>query len=1845
MDRVLAGSTGILYIHYGSPMVTAANTVLVAVRTSSGNTYSIEAHSGADGSLLYTLPSDYTPPPHNWIPSYGAALSQGTRLYYPGAGGTVYYRDQPDALSGSSGQIAFYGNTTYSSNPTPFNSNVMISTPITADASGNIYFGFVVTGNNPANLTSGLARIAANGTGSWVSAAAAAGGDSSIVEVAMNCAPAISRDGATVYVGVSGGNGTGGYLVALNSSTLAPVARARLTDPETHLDALLLDDSSASPTVGPDGDVYYGALESSCCGNDDRGWLLHFDSTLAQVKTPGAFGWDTTASVVPAQLVPSYHGPSTYLLFTKYNNYFNTGPGGNGQNKIAVLDPNGQETDPVTGATVMNEVITALGPTPSQAGGVREWCINSGAIDPFSASAIANSEDGVVYRWDFGSNSFTQQVRLTPGVGEAYTPSLIGADGTAYAINDGYLFAVGQASNLTIVGTHAANFSPGQSGAQYTLVVTNSGSEPTSGTVAVIDILPAGLTGVSISGSGWNCTQPAGPCARADVLNPGASYANIVLTVAVSGNPPSMVTNTSAVSADGAGNSVNSISNDVTYIGSNLPAPVLSISKSHNGNFSQGQPNATYTVVVSNAASAGPASGKVTVSEFPPAPLSLVSMSGPGWTCPPGNTCSRGDSLAGGASYPPLTVTVSVANTASSPQVNMVSVSGGGSATNSTTDSATINPVYTEVTVQTSPPGLMFTIDGGSQLTSPQYLELTLGTHTIAVPTVQPGPIGVLYLFSSWSDGGDANHTITVGNTSATYTASFNTKYELTITAAPPAGGNVSPSNGSFYDPGTVVTVGASANNGYAFTGWTGPVVNAGAQSTTVTMSGPVTVAADFVKSSGMTINNCSASSFAYTIGQAAAAPPSITCTLNNSLNNLGIAGLSVTGLPAWLSSSLGSTILTANGSTTLILTPTNLAGLSPGTLGPVTILVTGTPSGGGSASATLTGVTLTVSPQILVNPTSLSFDLPTQAAPVGQTVTVTDNPVITQTITATPFVSAGGNWLAATGGSTGNTPLISTVTVSAAALAQGTYTGSVQYAAGASAGAPSVTVSLNVGQLAVSGGPIIFNSVIGVTLAGPPILLSVSAGPAAINWVSTNTGDCAWLNDSATSGTTPRGGSSQVMVGYTNASAQTVGVGTHVCTLSFAAAANYGSTAPPVTTTITLNVYPTLNLSPQGQTFDVPTLSGPVSQSVAVTATPSGTVAVTATPSITTPAGGTWLSATGGNTPYTSSVTVNAGSLAMGTYLGSVAYATGSTPPSAFDPVILNVGQLTVIGGPINFTHVLGLTTPASASLAIGAGPAAINWASTANGDCAWLTDSASSGTTPRGGSSPVTIGYTAAGAAAAGAGNHVCTLSFAAAASYGSTAQPITTTVTLAVINSPVFTVTPAATQNVSAQAGNTTAVCATYNIDTTPSNGALVTVAASASNPAGLFSANLANPTVPTSLMVCANPTGLLPGAVQGSFTISSAAVANPATVTLNLVVTGTCAFTAVPTSTVSLTNAVPADGSTPITATGTFSITPNQFCTGATNWTATSNASWLVLTSGTSGNGANAVTGAYYALSDPLTGCNGAFNCSGPQPRTANITITPSIGPPIVIPVTQPGSTAPILDRQVTALYQSILGRDPDSGGYSFWTGSGTASLSQMADDFLTSPEAFNTNFAVMAAYQAATGAPPTYAQFSAAVAAIRLNQQTVPGLFGSLVPASGFTAATLYQNLLNRAPTAAESSACTPLAACFQTIIGYPSNNTPVGAASNEWQSTGTFANTVSATGDHTNALYINMLYFVILNRDPDAGGLQFWTNVANNGGAGVLFQGAAGDPARLQILGPGPGSGFIGSTEFQSLFQ
>lgn len=433
-----------LLIHYASPMITAGNTVVIAVKTGATGGWQMEGHAGATGKRIWTTTSDYVVPSNSngWTPSYPAALSSRERLFFAGAGGTVLYRDSPNAATGASGRLAFYGLSNWSMYSAQLTQTVMVDTPITSDAHGNIFFGFVVTGSNPLNLASGIARIGAGGKMNWVSATKAAN-DSGITQVAMNCAPAISADGKSIYITVS--NGSAGDLLKLNADNLKTEGKVALVDPSSGEPAWVNDISSASPTIGPDGDVYYGVLENPFPNHDDRGWLLHFNGTLATLKTPGSFGWDDTVSVVPTSAIPGYTGGSAYLLMTKYNNYMDVGPLGDGQNKIAILDPDNTQSDEysTTPVTVMKEVQTQLGPPGAPGGGLYEWCINSAAVDAYTGSVFAGSENGSLFRWNLAANSLSQNLILNAPRGEAYTPSLVGVGGTVYAINNATLYAIG----------------------------------------------------------------------------------------------------------------------------------------------------------------------------------------------------------------------------------------------------------------------------------------------------------------------------------------------------------------------------------------------------------------------------------------------------------------------------------------------------------------------------------------------------------------------------------------------------------------------------------------------------------------------------------------------------------------------------------------------------------------------------------------------------------------------------------------------------------------------------------------------------------------------------------------------------------------------------------------------------------------------------------------------------------------------------------------------------------------------------------------------------------------------------------------------------------------------------------------------------------------------------------------------------------------------------------------------------------------------------------------------------------------------------------------------------------
>jgi hypothetical protein len=464
-------SGGELFTHYGSPLITAANLVFVPVKTAAGGSFRVEARQGTNGTLFYSINSDYALPQHNWVPPWNPVLSAGhEELAMPAAGGTLMVRTSPGSGHGNLTRVAFFGIGNYQQNPTAFNNAIQICTGLTLDSSGNCYFGYISSGvalpGYPNGIPSGLAKVALGGSPGTFSGAQSLSGNGSMVKVSYNSIPAISADGSILYVAVNSvplgnaGNFGSGFLCKIATVDLSRQASVFLSDPRNGVGAAnLTDDSTASPAIGPDGDVYFGVLEGNFPSNNDRGWMLHFSGTLGTTKTPGAFGWDDTAAIVPASAVPSYTGTSSYLILTKYNNYIGIGTG-NGHNRVAVLDPNATEVDPVTGATVMNEVLTVLGPSPDPRGGVREWCINTAAIDSNNKCAVINSEDGHVYRWSFVTNTLSSPFNMAAATGEAYTPTVIGPDGAVYAINNATLYCCQPASSTTTLGGRPSLLQP-----------------------------------------------------------------------------------------------------------------------------------------------------------------------------------------------------------------------------------------------------------------------------------------------------------------------------------------------------------------------------------------------------------------------------------------------------------------------------------------------------------------------------------------------------------------------------------------------------------------------------------------------------------------------------------------------------------------------------------------------------------------------------------------------------------------------------------------------------------------------------------------------------------------------------------------------------------------------------------------------------------------------------------------------------------------------------------------------------------------------------------------------------------------------------------------------------------------------------------------------------------------------------------------------------------------------------------------------------------------------------------------------------------------------------------------
>jgi hypothetical protein len=444
--------------------------------------------------------SDWKPEPDDgaleeWEPVFHAALA-GAYLVVPGAGGAVHVVARAD---GSLVDTVNPFDERAAPDPSTF-----VAGPLTVASDGSVYYDALsLDPDHPwtADVAAAwLVRIAPDGTPSKVPfsklvpdapTGAACSGVFTKAELpwppsttakpplvlcgsprpGLNVAPAVAPDGTVYTVARAHFAGDQAFLVAA-SSDLSPVWAASLrgrlddgcgspllppdgapggcragapmgVDPATNAPpaGTVLDLSSASPTVAPDGSVLFGTFTRY---NHSRGHLMRFSaggSFLASYD----FGWDVTPGI------RAHDG--TFSAVIKDNHYDGGSycddetacpPGPGGPYDITQLDANLVPEWSFTSTNTMSCVragdgdVTCTSDHPSGF----EWCINAPAIDR-DGNVFATGEDGVLYSIAQGG-SLNGSLFLRESVGAAYTPLSIDAEGRLHAENFGVLVVVGE---------------------------------------------------------------------------------------------------------------------------------------------------------------------------------------------------------------------------------------------------------------------------------------------------------------------------------------------------------------------------------------------------------------------------------------------------------------------------------------------------------------------------------------------------------------------------------------------------------------------------------------------------------------------------------------------------------------------------------------------------------------------------------------------------------------------------------------------------------------------------------------------------------------------------------------------------------------------------------------------------------------------------------------------------------------------------------------------------------------------------------------------------------------------------------------------------------------------------------------------------------------------------------------------------------------------------------------------------------------------------------------------------------------------------------------------------------
>ena len=190
--------------------------------------------------------------------------------------------------------------------------------------------------------------------------------------------------------------------------------------------------------------------------------------------------------------------------------------------------------------------------------------ITTGTVSGFS---VVNLSGGTIAAG--GSCAFSVNVVGTTGGHKVNTTGTV-TSSNAGSGNQATATIDVEAPDLAITKTHSGTFTRGQTGAVWTITVSNVGFGPTVGTVTVVDTLPAVTNPpvpTALSGTGWTCTLATLTCTRADALPSGSSYPAITLTVNIPINIQNNFTNKATVSGGGDVNPTNNTATDSITLG------------------------------------------------------------------------------------------------------------------------------------------------------------------------------------------------------------------------------------------------------------------------------------------------------------------------------------------------------------------------------------------------------------------------------------------------------------------------------------------------------------------------------------------------------------------------------------------------------------------------------------------------------------------------------------------------------------------------------------------------------------------------------------------------------------------------------------------------------------------------------------------------------------------------------------------------------------------------------------------------------------------------------------------------------------------------------------------------------------------------------------------------------------------------------------------------------------------------------------------------------------------------------------------------------------------------------